>query len=159
MRRLAAGAAPGRRTAGGAPRPGQAARWATTAALAGAAALGVALGIAACSAAATAGATGTSCGTTRTAAGAAVRIDVVKGTVDCAAALRAEAGYTDAIKDGELRGNGGGAPLSVNGWTCESYSAVQAVRTGDASECHTANAEVVAALSAPSGFAPESTGS
>lgn len=127
--------------------------------LAVAAALATALGAAACSTAASAGAAGTSCGKTRTAAGAAVTINVAKGTVDCATALRVEAGYTAAVKGGELRGNGGGAPVTVDGWTCESYSAVRAEQTGDASECHTANAEVVAVLSLSSEAAALSTGS
>jgi hypothetical protein len=91
---------------------------------------------------------GTSCGRTTTAAGVSVTIKVAKGPVNCAAALRAEAGYTAAIKDGELQGNGGGAPVAVDGWTCESYPTPQAIQTGDASECHTAHAEVVAVLPA-----------
>jgi hypothetical protein len=123
--------------------------------------LAAALGVVACSSAAPvpAGAAGTSCGTTKTAAGVPVTIDVAKGTVNCATVLRVEAGYAAAIEDGELRGNGGGAPVTVDGWSCASYSAVQAERTGDASECHTANAEVVAVLSLSSGSAPLSIGS
>lgn len=118
------------------------------------------LGAAGCSSAsASAGATGTDCGTARTAAGVAVTIRVARGPVDCAAALRAEAGYAAAIKDGELRGNGGGAPVPVDGWTCESYPTTEALATGDASECHTAKAEVVAVLSRPSPSGPAPTGS
>ena len=103
--------------------------------------------LAGCSSGPAPGATGTTCGHTRTAVNVPVVIMVVKGPVDCAAALRAEAGYTDAIKAGDLQGNGGGAPVAVGGWTCESYPTQEVLRTGDASECHTANAEVVAALS------------
>ena len=51
------------------------------------------------------------------------------------------------IEGGDLQGNGGGAPVAVDGWTCESYPTPQVLRTGDASECHTASAEVVAVLS------------
>lgn len=97
---------------------------------------------------------GTSCGTTRTAAGAVVTIEVVKGPVDCADGLRAEAAYAAAIRDGGLRGNGGGAPVTVDGWTCESYPAPQALRTGNASTCHTAKAVVVAVLSLSSAAPP-----
>ncbi len=122
-------------------------------------AVAAALGTAACSSAVSVGAAGTSCGTARTAAGVTVTIRVVKGTVDCATALRVEAGYTAAIKGGGLRGNGGGAPVTVDGWTCESYSAVLAEQSGYASECHTANAEVVAVLSRSSEAAALSTGS
>jgi hypothetical protein len=67
--------------------------------------------------------------------------------VDCATALQVEAGYAAAIEAGDLHGNGGGAPMAVDGWTCESYPTPEVLRTGDASECHTASAEVVAVLS------------
>ena len=132
------------------------------AALAVAVALAVALGTAGCSPtvpAGTAGAAGTSCGTARTAAGVTVTIRVARGTVDCAVALRVEAGYAAVIRGGGLRGNGGGAPVTVDGWTCESYPAVRAEQSGEASECHTANAEVVAVLSRSSEAAALSTGS
>jgi hypothetical protein len=110
-------------------------------------------------AATSAGAAGTNCGRATTAAGAAVTIRVVKGPADCAAALRAEAGYAAAIRKGDLQGNGGGAPVAVDGWTCESYPTPQALRTGDVSACQTASAEVVAVLSAPatSSAAPAAT--
>jgi hypothetical protein len=156
VRYLTAGEKPAYRTTG--PR-------AAMAVIAGAAVLGVA-GCSSASASASvsagaAGAAGTACGTTRTAAGVAVAIDVAKGPVNCAAVMRVEAGYAAAIRNGDLRGNGGGAPVAVDGWTCESYSATQARRTGDASECHTANAEVVAVLSlsssSTSSSAPGST--
>jgi hypothetical protein len=111
------------------------------------------LGLAGCSSGPPTGSAGTSCGSTTTAAGVPVKIDVSKGTVDCAAVLRVEAAYATAIRKGELRGNGGGAPVAVNGWTCESFSAAQALQTGQASECHTANAVVVAVLSPPSASA------
>lgn len=107
------------------------------------------LQLAGCSSGAAPGATGTTCGHTRTAVNVPVVIMVTKGPADCAAALRAEAGYSDAIKAGDLQGNGGGAPMAVDGWTCESYPTQEVLRTGDASECHTANAEVVAVLSLP----------
>lgn len=74
--------------------------------------------------------------------------------MNCADALRVEAGYTAAIKSGDLRGNGGGAPMAVDGWTCESYATPQALQTGDASECHTASAEVVAVLPVSPGSSP-----
>jgi hypothetical protein len=100
-----------------------------------------------CSAAAAAGAAGTTCGVTKTAVHVPVTILVVKGTVSCAAVLRAEQAYAAKIRDGALEGNGGGAPVSVDGWTCQGYPTPEVRRTGDASECHTANAEVVAVLS------------
>jgi hypothetical protein len=103
--------------------------------------------VAGCSSEPAPGATGTTCGHTRTAVNVPVVIMVAKGTVDCAAALRVEAAYAAAIEAGDLQGNGGGAPVAVDGWTCESYPTPEVLRTGDASECHTASAEVVAVLS------------
>jgi hypothetical protein len=147
-------------TAGGRAGHGMAGRWAAVLVLAGGGALGLAV-LAGCSPAAAApagaGAAGTSCGDTRTGVNVPVVIVVAKGTVDCATALRVEQGYAAAIRAGELRGNGGGAPLTVDGWTCEAYPTTQALRTGHASECHTASAEVVAVLSLSSPPAATST--
>jgi hypothetical protein len=128
---------------------------AASAALVPAAALGAAvLGVpvlvmllAGCAAGPAPGATGTACGHTRTAVDVPVVIMVARGTVNCATAVRVEAGYVAAIKAGDLRGNGGGAPAAVDGWTCESYPTQEVLRTGDASECHTTSTEVVAVLS------------
>src|SRR6516165_5055884 len=92
------------------------------------------------------GSTGTSCGTTRTGANVPVVIKVTKGTVDCPTAMRVEQGYATLLKEGDIRGNGGGAPVAVNGWTCQGYPTPEVLRTGAASECHTATAEVVALL-------------
>jgi hypothetical protein len=142
-------------------------RWLAAAALAGGVLLGVAglAGLAGCSsgpppgpagaAAGSAAAAGTACGQTRTGVNVPVVIKVTRGAVSCAAALRVERGYAAAIKSGALHGTGGGAPLKVDGWTCQAYPTAQVLRTGDASECHTAMAEVVAVL-APSG-APSAT--
>lgn len=112
---------------------------------------GVALsGLVACSSAAGGGATGSSCGTTRTGANVPVVIKVAKGTVDCTTVMHVEQGYAAMIKDGAVPGNGGGAPVIVDGWTCQGYPTPQVLQTGDASECHTASAEVVAILQLPS---------
>lgn len=109
------------------------------------------LALAACSSGGTAGgATGSSCGTTRTGANVPVVIKVTKGTVDCAAVMRVEHSYAGLIAKGDLHGNGGGAPVRVDGWTCQGYPTPRVLQTGDASECHTATAEVVAVLALPS---------
>ena len=137
---------PGLRDGAGSPGPGNGtAPRAAPAALIAAAVLGAAA--AGCSSAPAPGATGTTCGHTRTAVEVPVVIMVAKGTVDCATALRVEAGYAAAIQAGDLHGNGGGAPMTVDGWTCESYPTPEVLRTGDASECHIASAEVVEVLS------------
>ncbi len=120
--------------------------------LAGAVLAGAALpGAAGCSSAGPAGAApGTACGQTRTGVNVPVVIEVARGPVSCAAALRIERAYAAAIRSGELRGNGGGAPLTVDGWTCQTYPTEKVLRTGDASECHTGSAEVVAVLTGSS---------
>ncbi len=97
-----------------------------------------------------AAASGASCGNMRTAVNVPVVIHVAKGTVNCAAALRVEQGYAAMIKRGDIRGNGGGAPVAVDGWTCQGYTTTRALQTGNTSECHTAKAEVVAVLAVPS---------
>jgi hypothetical protein len=104
-------------------------------------------GLAACSSPGpSAGATGTSCGTTHTGANVPVTIKVVKGTVNCGSVLRVEDSYAAMMKAGDVPGNGGGAPVKVSGWTCQGYPTPEVLRTGEASQCHTGSAEVVAEL-------------
>ena len=99
----------------------------------------------------TSGASGSGviCGTTRTAADVPVIIKVVKGTVSCATALRIENDYATKIRDGQVAGNGGGAPVTVGGWTCQSYNTPDLLKTGDASQCHTGTAMILAVLPVP----------
>ena len=112
---------------------------------------GVVAGLAGCgSGPAAAAAAGASCGPSRTAVNVAVVIKVAAGTVDCATALRVEQAYAAAIRSGDLHGNGGGAPVTADGWTCQTFPTTTALRTGDTSECHTARAEVVAVLASAS---------
>ena len=88
------------------------------------------------------------CGTTRTAAGVPVVIKVAKGSVGCSTALSVENKYSALVKSGDVRGNGGGAPVSVNGWTCQGYLTPQILATGDASECHSGDKKIIAVLPA-----------
>jgi len=121
-------------------------------ALAGAAGLlaGAAGLLAGCaSAAATGAGPGASCGTTRTAANVPVIIKVAKGTVDCGTALRVENEYAAKIRAGRVQGNGGGAPVAVSGWTCQGYPTPEVLSTGNASQCHTGSAAIVAVLPVP----------
>jgi len=108
------------------------------------------MAVAGCSSGPAARGAGTSCGATRTGINVPVTITVIKGTVDCVTAMRVERGYAAAIRDGDLRGNGGGGPVTVDGWTCEAYPTPEVLRTGAASECHTASAELLAVLALPS---------
>jgi hypothetical protein len=118
------------------------------------AAMATATTVTGCSSSAGTGASG--CGTTRTAAGVPVIIKVSKGSVQCSTALTVEDTYAKLVKDGDVKGNGGGAPVSVNGWTCQGYLTPQILATGDASECHSGNTQIVAVLpvSAPTATAP-----
>lgn len=118
------------------------------AALAGLA--GVIAGLAGCGSGPALATAGAVCGGARTAVNVAVVITVAEGTVDCGAALRVEQAYAAAIRSGDLQGNGGGAPVTVDGWSCQTYPTTKALRTRDASECHTARAEVVAVLASAS---------
>jgi hypothetical protein len=92
---------------------------------------------------------GATCGTTRTAADVPVVIKVVKGTVSCATALRIENEYAARIRDGQVAGNGGGAPVTISGWTCQGYNTPDLLKTGDASQCHTGTAMILAVLPVP----------
>jgi hypothetical protein len=92
---------------------------------------------------------GASCGTTHTAAGVPVVIKVAQGSVGCSTALAVENKYAKLLKDGDVRGNGGGAPVAVNGWTCQSYLTPQILATGDASQCHDDQTRIVAVLPVP----------
>ena len=92
---------------------------------------------------------GTTCGSTHTAAGVPVMIKVAKGSVNCEIALQVENEYATRIKDGQVRGNGGGAPVVVSGWTCQGYSTPEVLSTGNASQCHTGSATILAILPVP----------
>jgi len=104
--------------------------------------------LAGCGSAAGAG-PGASCGTTRTAANVPVIIKVTKGTVNCGTALQVENEYAAKIRAGQVRGNGGGAPVAVSGWTCQGYPTPEVLSTGNASQCHTSSAAIVAVLPVP----------
>jgi hypothetical protein len=113
--------------------------------------------LAGCGSAAAAG-PGASCGTTHTAANVPVVVKVTKGTVDCSTALQVENEYAAKIRDGQVRGNGGGAPVAVGGWTCQGYPTPEVLSTGNASQCHTASAAIVAVLPVPTPASTMTTG-
>jgi hypothetical protein len=93
---------------------------------------------------------GTNCGTTRTVINTPVVIKVTKGSVACTTALAIENDYTGLLRrdisQNQGQGNGGGAPVTVSGWTCQGYPTPQVLTNGVTSECHTASADVVAVL-------------
>jgi hypothetical protein len=89
------------------------------------------------------------CGTARTAAGVPVRIQVKHGSVSCATALQVEQAYATAVQDGRAPGNGGGGPVTVNGWTCQGFTTPVVLRTGQASRCVRAGSVILAILPSP----------
>jgi hypothetical protein len=98
------------------------------------------------------------CGTTHSAVGVPIVIKVVKGSVSCDTALSIENRYAAMIKAGDVRGTGGGAPVTVSvgssqSWTCQGYPTPELLRTGDASQCHAGSAEILAVLPAPTAAA------
>jgi hypothetical protein len=92
---------------------------------------------------------GATCGSTHTAAGVPVVIKVARGSVNCQTALRVENEYAAEVRDGQVRGNGGGAPVTVSGWTCQGFSTPEVLSTGNASQCHSGGAMILAVLPVP----------
>jgi hypothetical protein len=95
-------------------------------------------------------ATGRPCGTGKTAAGVPVLIEISRGTVACAAAMRLERAYAAAVAAGQAPGNGGGGPVTVRGWVCSGFDTPEILRSGDASQCTRAGAQILAVLPSPS---------
>ena len=95
------------------------------------------------------GPSATQCGTVRTAAGVPVVIDVQHGSTPCGDALTVERAYTRAVASGKVRGNGGGAPVTIKGWVCQGFPTPQVLATGHASACHKNGAEILAVLPTP----------
>ena len=91
----------------------------------------------------------TVCGTTRTAANVPVHIQIAHGRVSCATALKVERDYTKAILSGDVPGNGGGAPVHVQGWTCQGFATPVVLKTGEASKCVQGSKEILAILPVP----------
>jgi hypothetical protein len=114
-----------------------------------AAALGTAL-VTGCSAHGTsAPGPGITCGTARTAAGVPIIIKVA-GSVACSTAVKIETEYAARIRAGQVPGNGGGAPVTVSGWTCQGHSTPEVLSTGNASRCRHGGTSIMAVLPASS---------
>jgi hypothetical protein len=86
------------------------------------------------------------CGTSRTAVNVPVIVEVEKGSTSCHEAMQVQTGYTGLVKSGRVGGNGGGAPVKVDGWTCQGTDTTTTVQTGEASECRKGTTEIVAVL-------------
>jgi hypothetical protein len=90
----------------------------------------------------------TRCGMVRTAAGVPVDVEIV-GHASCRAAMTVERDYTRALVSGRVPGNGGGAPVSINGWICQGFNTPEVLATGRASACRKHGAQILAVLPAP----------
>ena len=49
-------------------------------------------------------------------------------------------------RSGRVPGNGGGAPVKVEGWTCQGTDTTTTVQTGEASSCRRGSTEIIAVL-------------
>jgi hypothetical protein len=98
------------------------------------------------------------CGTTRTAVNVPVIIEIEKGAAPCSLAMRVQRDYTEQVRAGHVRGTGGGAPVRVDGWTCQGQATPTIVRTGEASQCRRDGTEIVAVLDLRAAPAPSASG-
>jgi hypothetical protein len=112
------------------------------------AAMAAAVAVAGCGGSATPKATASpqACGTGRTAANVPIEVEVNHGQVSCTVALTVEKSYAAAIVAGQAPGNGGGGPVTVNGWKCEGFPTPELLKTGDVSKCGKDGMEILAIL-------------
>jgi hypothetical protein len=106
---------------------------------------------ASCGAAATGlAAAGATCGTSRTAANVPVVVKIGHGSIACTTAMQIEQAYAAKLQSGQAPGNGGGGPITVNGWVCQGFPTPEVLRTGQASECRKdSTTEILAILPSP----------
>jgi hypothetical protein len=63
--------------------------------------------------------------------------------------MRVENSYAAVVRSGKIRGNGGGSPVKVSGWTCQGFPTPEVLKTGQTSACRSNSAEVLAILPPP----------
>ena len=85
------------------------------------------------------------CGRARTAAGVPVDVEIV-GHASCHDAMTVERDYSRALASGRVPGNGGGAPVTIQGWICQGYDTPQVLATGRASACRKHGSQILAIL-------------
>jgi hypothetical protein len=95
------------------------------------------------------------CGRARTAAGVPVDVEIV-GHASCHDALTVERAYSRALASGKVLGNGGGAPVAIQGWICQGYDTPQVLATGRASACRKHGSQILAVLPSISPSPPSS---
>jgi len=86
------------------------------------------------------------CGPSKTAANVPVEVEIYRGSVSCGVAMKVEKSYAEAIVSGHAAGNGGGAPVTVSGWTCQGLPTPEVIKTGDVSKCAKSGTEIVEVL-------------
>jgi hypothetical protein len=86
------------------------------------------------------------CGASKTAANVPVEVEIYRGTLSCAAAMKVEKNYADAIISGHAPGSGGGGPITVSGWTCQGLPTPEVLKTGDVSKCTRHGTEIIEIL-------------
>ena len=95
------------------------------------------------------------CGRARTAAGVPVDVEI-RGRASCHAAMAVERDYSRALASGKVPGNGGGAPVTIQGWICQGYDTPQVLATGRASACRKHGSQILAVLPSISPSPPSS---
>ena len=95
------------------------------------------------------------CGRARTAAGVPVDVEIV-GQASCHDAMTVERDYSRALASGKVPGNGGGAPVTIQGWICQGYDTPQVLATGRASACRRHGSQILAVLPSISPSPPPS---
>ncbi len=91
----------------------------------------------------------TVCGAGKTAAGVPIKIEVVQGRASCGTAATIERAYAREIRLGRAPGNGGGGPLTINGWTCQGFATPIVDQTGQASKCTRGHDKILEVLDLP----------
>ena len=86
------------------------------------------------------------CGASKTAANVPVEVEIYRGTVSCAAAMKVEKNYAADIVSGSAPGSGGGGPVKVSGWTCQGFPTPEVLKTGDVSKCARQGTEIIEIL-------------
>lgn len=86
------------------------------------------------------------CGSAKTPANVPVKVEIVRGSVPCPAALAVEHAYTAAVAAGKAPGNGGGGPVEISGWQCEGFATPVMLKTGDVSKCLKDGTEIMTVL-------------
>jgi len=86
------------------------------------------------------------CGASKTAANVPVEVEIYRGTVSCAAAMKVEQKYAADIVSGHAPGSGGGGPVTVSGWTCQGFPTPEVLKTGDVSKCARQGTEIIEIL-------------